>query len=68
MMIKFEPWTTTECNDCSCDFQVSRTLEVAKAEENIICESCESYRSGYEDAKAEAFVKRINHAKGYNFI
>ena len=47
MLRKFERWEKTDCDECGCEYQVTRTEP--KETEHCICGDCEIYAKAYAE-------------------
>ena len=45
--IKFRAWSKTDCDECGCEYQVTRTEP--KEMERCICGDCEIYEKAYKE-------------------
>ncbi len=47
MLRKFDRWAKTDCDECGCEYQVTRTEP--REIEKCICGDCEIYAKAYEE-------------------
>jgi len=47
----FPAWSNTDCDECGCEFQVTRTEP--KTTSKVICSDCDAYFRGYYDGRLE---------------
>jgi hypothetical protein len=47
MLRKFGTWEKTDCDECGCEYQVTRTEP--REMEKCICGDCEIYTKAYEE-------------------
>jgi hypothetical protein len=57
----FRPWTKVACDECGCEFQVSRADSVER-ESPLLCEACGAWVDGWNEAQAEVTALRAQLA------
>ena len=56
-MVSFGRWELTECVECGCEYQVTRTESKTLPQHKCVCSDCDSYNRGYADGVTVGSVK-----------